>query len=484
MTSHPKFKKIKTSTTLLAALMATTMLTGAVTATLPAAAAQPIVAKTNLPGSFSNLIAETRPAVVSIIVKKHAMKPSKTSGQVPEHFKEFFKNFRMPEGSKQFQAPQQRGGQALMGQGSGFFISSDGYIVTNNHVIDGANEIEVRMSDKRKLKAKLIGADPKTDLAVLKVDGDNFKYVKFGNSDTTKVGDWVVAVGNPFGLSGTATAGIVSARGRDIGSGPYDDFIQIDASINRGNSGGPAFNRRGEVVGVNTAIFSPSGGSVGIGFAVPSNVANDVVDSLIKHGKVKRGWLGVMIQSISDDLADTLDLKSKDGALISTVSEKSPASKAGLKAGDVVVAVGDTSVKSPRDLSKAIAGTGPDQTVTLKVLRDGKQKSLNVALKELATKTVASAQGSNTLESKSKLGLMLQETDKGVVVAQVAPNSPAANKGLRSGDVIAKVAGKTVKSVTDIQRAVKAAGGKGILMLIRNKQGARFVALKPVKSTG
>ncbi len=476
MTSQRKLTTAKTTTTLMAALMATTMLTGTVTATMPATAAQPIIAKTKLPGSFSNLIAETRPAVVSIIVKKHAVKPSKTGGQLPQQLKEFFKNFRTPGSSKQFQTPR--------GQGSGFFISSDGYIVTNNHVIDGANEIEVRMNDKRKLKAQLIGTDPKTDLAVLKVDGNDFKYVKFGNSNTTKVGDWVVAVGNPFGLRGTATAGIVSARGRDIGSGPYDDFIQIDASINRGNSGGPAFNRRGEVVGVNTAIFSPSGGSVGIGFAVPSNIANEVVEDLIKHGKVKRGWLGVMIQPIGDDLADTLDLKSKDGALISTVTAKSPAAIAGLKAGDVVIAIDGNGIKAPRDLSKAIAGAGPNQSVKIKVLRDGKSRTLEVALKELEPKKVAAVANTKTDDGKPTLGLMLKETEQGVVVAQVMPGTPAAKKGLRSGDVIARVSGKIVKSAADVQKAVKAANGERVLMLVKNKRGARFVAIKPAKTTG
>ncbi len=484
MTSHHTAKIALVPKTLLGVLMATTMLTGTVAAKSPAATAKPIVATTNLPGSFSKLIAQTRPAVVSIIVKKHAIQPSKTSGQAPGQLDEFLKRFQLPPGAKPFQLPRQHGGRALKGQGSGFFISPDGYIVTNNHVIDGAKEIDVRLGDKRRLKAKLIGTDPKTDLAVLKVDGGDFQYVKFGDSDTAKVGDWVVAVGNPFGLSGTATAGIVSARGRDIGSGPYDDFIQIDASINKGNSGGPAFNRRGEVVGVNTAIFSPSGGSVGIGFAVPSNVAKSVVDSLIRHGTVKRGWLGVTIQSIGADLANTLKLTSKEGALISTVQAQSPASKAGLQAGDVIIAVDAKPVSGPRDLSKAIAAAGPGATVLLKIVRDGRQTSLNVALKELAAKTVASASGAKSPVNGPQLGLILRETDKGVVVAQVAPNSPAASKGLRSGDVIAKVAGKTVKSVADVQRAVKNAKGRNVLMLIQNKNGARFVAIKPARATG
>lgn len=475
MTTNKKLIKAMTTRTLLAALMTTTMLTGAVTATTPATAAQPIVAKTNLPGSFANLIAETRPAVVSIIVKKHAVKTAQTSGQAPEKSKEFFKKFQMP---------QKRSGKGAMGQGSGFFISPDGYVVTNNHVIDGASEIEVRTSDKRKLKAKLIGTDPKTDLAVLKVEGNDYKFVKFGDSDTTKVGDWVVAVGNPFGLSGTATAGIVSARGRDIGSGPYDDFIQIDASINKGNSGGPAFNRHGEIVGVNTAIFSPSGGSVGIGFAVPSNVAKVVVDSLIKHGKVKRGWLGVTIQPVTDEIAETMNLKKTDGALVSKVTKKGPADRAGFQAGDVVLSVNDKDIKGPRDLSKAIADTGPDKSVKIKVLRDGGSRTLTVSLKELEPTKVAAVGRSKPDDGRPKLGLMLKDTDQGVVIAEVVPGTPAAEKGLLSGDVITQISGKAVTSAAEIQEAVKAANGKRVLMLIKNKQGVRFVAIKPAKATG
>ena len=487
MTSQLKSRRgLKSGTALIAALFATTALTNVLTTAVPAYASEPVVVATNLPGSFSNLVKETRPAVISVIVKKKSIGASMTSGQNPEQLKEFFKKFNMPKGfNPNFGTPN--GGkhaQPMFGQGSGFFISDDGYIVTNNHVIDGAENIKVRLHDKRTLEAKLIGTDPKTDLAVLKVEGDGFKYVKFGNSDKTDVGDWVVAVGNPFGLSGTITAGIVSARGRNIGSGPYDDFIQIDASINKGNSGGPAFNRHGEVIGVNTAIFSPSGGSVGIGFAVPSNIATDVVDSLIKHGKVKRGWLGVMIQPITEDLADTLELKSKKGALVSSLSDNGPAKQAGIKSGDIVVAVGSEAIETPRDLSLAIAKSGPEATVTLKVLRDGKHKDVSVSLKELEPIQTATAPTKDAANNKAKLGLMLKETDKGVVIARVLPGSPAAQKGLRSGDIVAKISGKAVKSVADIRHAVKAADGKRVLMLVKNKTGARFVAIKPTKSAG
>jgi serine protease Do len=471
---------------LAAALMATTALTGFMTSNGPAFAGEPIVVQTNLPGSFSKLIAETRPAVVSVIVKKRGARLSSASDPSFGQLDEFLKRFNLPEGfGQKFKRPEKPEGRSPTGQGSGFFISEDGYIVTNNHVIDGADEIKVRLHDRRTLKAKLIGTDAKTDLAVLKVDGNDFKYVTFGDSDTAQVGDWVVAVGDPFGLSGTATAGIISARGRDIGSGPYDEFMQIDASINKGNSGGPTFNRRGEVVGVNTAIFSPSGGSVGIGFAVPSNVAKGVVDELIKTGKVERGWLGVLIQPISADLADTMDLKSQNGALIADVTEQSPANMAGLQAGDVVVAMDDEEIKTPRDLSKAIAAAGPKEKVKLDVLRDGRRRTFSVVLKELQAKqAVAIDQSTKDADGDAKLGLMLKETGDEVVVTDVTPGSPAANKGLRSGDIIAKVAGKTVTSVEDIQKAVKSAAGKAVLFLVKNKRGNRFIALKPDQAMG
>lgn len=472
---------------LVSALMATTALTSVAQANAAQTANEPVVTQSNLPASFSKLVADTRPAVVSVLVKRGTAKQNVTnSQQIPEHFKEFFKRFQMPGGSSpRFGMPGAPNNHPVIGQGSGFFISKDGYIVTNNHVVDGAKDINVRLHDGTTLEAKLIGTDAKTDLAVLKVDGSNFTHVKFGDSDTAKVGDWVVAVGNPFGLSGTATAGIVSARGRDIGSGPYDDFIQIDASINKGNSGGPAFNRRGEVIGVNTAIFSPTGGNVGIGFAVPANIANDVVDSLITHGTVKRGWLGVVIQPISEDLADAFGLKNRDGALISSVSDNSPASKAGLKSGDVVMSFGEEPIKTPRDLSKAVAGTNPNERVQVNVMRDGKRLAFDIAVDELETKQTAMTTQPEG-KDKPKLGLMLKNTDQGVVITGVAPGSPAAEKNIQSGDMIAEVGGRKVKSIEEIKKEIAKTQQGSILMLVKNKHGSRYVALKakPVKSMG
>ncbi len=479
---------------LFAALLATKMLTSPLLGQIPAYAAQATApAKASLaPSGFADIIAKASPAVVSVLVKKNievsSAGPEKFPDQIPDGLKKFFKRFGMPDegqGSRGGQPPQ-NGGRRMMGQGSGFFISADGYIVTNNHVVSASDDIEVRMTSGNVLKAKLVGTDPKTDLAVLKAEGHNFPYVAFGGSDGTRVGDWVVVVGSPFGLAGTTTAGIVSARGRDIGSGPYDDFIQIDAPINQGNSGGPTFNDRGQVIGVNTAIYSPSGGSVGIGFAIPANIAKEVVAKLIADGVVHRGWLGVSIQPVSDDIAASLGLTTTQGSLIASVSDGSPAARAGLKSGDIVMDVDGTSIKSPRDLSRIIAGKGPTRTVALKLWRDGNTMTLKVSLKEQPNQKVAMAK-TNKAPGKAQLGLMLQNTDKGVVIAQVVPGSIAEEKGLASGDTIEQVAGKNVRTADDVRQAVAEATKKGkdrILLLVSGTNGKRFVALKFGRSMG
>ena len=489
----------RTSKSLVAVLLATTMLAAPLAGTVPTLAKQPAEISTKLPGSFADLVANARPAVVSVIVKKTTGSAMAGGLRVPEQelpdgLKEIFKRFGLPnEGPGSFGLPQFRGkpapehrGQRVMGQGSGFFITEDGYIVTNNHVVKGADSIEIRMHDGKTLKARLVGTDPKTDLAVIKVEGRGFTKVEFGDSSKTRVGDWVIAVGNPFGLAGTATAGIVSARGRDIGSGPYDDFIQIDAPINRGNSGGPTFNEKGEVVGVNTAIYSPSGGSVGIGFAIPSNIAKKVVASLIKDGTVHRGWLGVTIQGVSEDIAASLGLDKKEGALIASVKKNSPADKAGLQTGDVVLKVNATVVKSPRELSRIIAGKPAGSRVALTLWRDGHKISTDVSLAQLPGSKLALTDLKGA-RGKARLGLMLKDSDKGVVIAQVVAGSPAADKGLRPGDVIAKVDGTEVKTAQEVVKAVKDSRNKGksrVLMLLKTKDGNRFVALKLGKSIG
>ncbi len=474
-------------------LMATTILS--LPTTTPALAkpqSEAATANQRLDG-FAGLVERVRPAVITVIAKKsdHASlkAPNMEAPNLPDNFKEFFKRFGLPdELGKRFKAPQwgwAPPGQAR-GHGSGFFISSDGHIVTNNHVIAGADEIKVRMADGKMLDAKLVGKDQKTDLAVLKVKGSGFAHVSFGDSDQTRVGDWVVAVGNPFGLSGTATAGIVSARGRDIGSGPYDDFIQIDAPINRGNSGGPTFNRKGQVIGVNTAIYSPFGGNVGIGFAIPANVAEKVVNELISDGSVKRGWLGISIQGLSDDLAESLDLKAKTGALIASVSESSPASSAGLRPGDVIQEVNGKVVNTPKDLSRVIADMDPGTKVALKLWRAGRAMTSDVILKTAPGQIKAAAR-SDAETTKPRLGVLLKNTENGVIIERVQPGSLAAEKNLKSGDMIKKIEGKDVRTAEDVRTALSAATKNGdghILMLVKGANGDRFVAMKIKKSTG
>jgi serine protease Do len=334
-----------------------------------------------------------------------------------------------------------------MALGSGFFISDDGYVVTNNHVVDNGQAMTVITDDGTEYNAKVIGKDDKTDLALLKVDAKDkkFTYVKFAEGET-RVGDWVVAVGNPFGLGGTVTAGIVSARGREIGAGPYDDFIQIDAAVNRGNSGGPAFNLNGEVIGVNTAIFSPSGGNVGIAFAIPASTAERIINDLKEHGTVVRGWLGVQIQNITQDIADSLGLKDAKGALVSDPQDGGPAVKAGLKSGDAITAVNGQAITDPRDLASKIAGMAPGTKVTVTYWRDGKSNDVEVTLGKLpATDQQASNDAGSSQDVKPSsledFGLAIAPSDdnSGVVVTDVDPNGQAAEKGMQAGDVILSV---------------------------------------------
>src|SRR5215207_574853 len=333
--------------------------------------------------SFADVVEKVKPAVVSVRVKVNTVADRGGDGDDAEAFglpdrppgspmDRFFRRFRDQQGGagSQFRQGPRRNAEA---QGSGFFISADGYVVTNNHVVDSAAEVQVTMDDGRTLDAKVVGTDPKTDLAVLKVkEGGNFPYVPFA-AKAPRVGDWVVAIGNPYGLGGTVTAGIVSARGRDIGSGPYDDFLQIDAPVNRGNSGGPTFDTSGRVIGVNTAIFSPSGGSIGIGFAIPSDTVQRVVDDLKSNGQVTRGWIGIQIQPVTDEIADSIGLSKASGALVADVTGDSPAAKAGLKAGDAVTAVNGQSVSGPRELARTIAAIRPGSDAKLTVWRDGKE---------------------------------------------------------------------------------------------------------------
>ena len=382
------------------------------------------------------------------------------------------------------QRPHHRFGRS---QGSGFIISEDGYVVTNQHVVAKASKIELTMSDGKTYEAKLVGSDAKTDLALLKIDEDRkFEFVKF-TEKPARVGDWVIAVGNPFGLGGSVTTGIISARGRDLGSGPYDDYIQIDAPINRGNSGGPAFNINGEVIGVNTAIFSPSGGNVGIGFAIPAAIARDVIKDLREDGKVTRGWLGVQIQPVTADIASSLGLDATKGAIVAEVQDGSPAEKAGLQVGDVVLQVDGKEVQDPKDLAIKISGFAPGSEVNITLHRDGSTVTETVALGTLPgaeKRAEAKPDSTPSQTTLGTLGLTVTETDGAVVIASVKPDGAAAEKGLKRGDQILEIAGQPVSTAREFKQQLKAAHDKGrdaVLLLVRSGSNQRFVAIQPEK---
>jgi serine protease Do len=438
---------------------------------------------------FADLAEKVMPAVISVEVaftntaaadddQTNQDQPSMPDLPDDSPFRDFFKNF------PQFKNMPQQKPRDGVAQGSGFVISPDGYAVTNNHVVGNADKVTVRFASGDEFGAKIIGTDPKTDLALIKIETDKkLPYVKFAGKEP-RVGDWVMAVGNPFGLGGSVTTGIISARGRDIGSGPYDDFLQIDASINRGNSGGPAFNLDGDVVGINTAIYSPSGGSVGIGFAIPASTAQDVIASLKDNGAVTRGWLGVQIQPVNDDLAESLGLSSKKGALVADVTEKSPAADAGLKTGDTIVKLGSDDVNDPRDLAKKVARHAPGKTIDLTIVRDGKTMNVPVAIGKMpGDDKVASKDTSQEPQHSDLAGLGLTlapgADGGGVKVIAVKPDSAAEARGIKAGDVILEVAGAVVHTPADVKTALEGMkpGDKRVLMLVRSGEGQRFVAL-------
>lgn len=440
--------------------------------------------------SFADVIEQVNPAVVTITVSKAASAhptfgtPNEHGRRMPSPFDDFFGRFF--EYPPQLQPPGPS--QAL---GSGFFVDTDGYVVTNNHVIDGADDITVITADGSQLEAELVGRDPKTDLALLKVSGDeSFPALHFGNSDNARVGDWVLAIGNPFGLGGTATAGIISARGRDIQSGPYDDYLQIDAPINSGNSGGPIVNADGEVIGVNTAIYSPNGGNVGIGFAIPATQAREIVDELKVNRVVHRGWLGVQIQGLDEDLAASLGIKTDDGALIADVTDDSPADKAGLVLGDVITKFNGQDIDSPKALSKAVADLDPGSTARVQVWRDGSKKTLKVTVAEMDEPADLLAANSPDQSTAGRLGLQLAPLNDsyrarlgapadidGVVIEAVEPGSEAAEKGLRPGDVITQVNGHVVTSPDKVANEMAASKNDRALILVRRGDGQYFTAL-------
>ena len=457
------------------------------------------------PLTFADLVQKVSPAVVSINVKGDAKVAENDMPGIPgmpdipedNPLYDFFKQFRQGQ-------PNGHGGRPprpspTMAQGSGFFISPDGYLVTNNHVVEDAEEISVTMESGDKYPATLVGSDPRTDVALLKVKApQQFPYVNFSGKDP-RVGDWVLAVGNPFGLGGTVTAGIISAHNRDIGSGPYD-YLQIDAAVNRGNSGGPSFNLDGEVIGMNTAIFSPSGGNVGIAFAVPAALLKEVVGQLQEHGTVDRGWLGVVIQNVSDDIADSIGLSEAKGAMVTKVAEDGPAAKEDVKAGDVIVAVNGDKIDDSRDLARKIAELHPNTEVKLSIVRYGDKHDVDMKLgtfpsgKKLAA--LEDDKPADTSEQLDNLGLSLAPAVKvpgagedGVVITDVDPNSDAADKGLKAGDVILQVAGETVSQPGDVAKGVKKAMDKAkdkdkvnVLVQVKTGDQTRFVALSLKKA--
>ena len=472
------------------------------------------------PDSFADLAATLQPAVVNISSTQAAQQRADRGGpnggpgvgpEIPQFppgspFEQFFKDFldrnnRRGDNNRRpgpQQGPDGGGGGRAVSLGSGFIIDTAGYIVTNNHVIDGADEITVTLVDNTTLKAKLVGKDERVDLALLKVETDHpLTAVPFGDSDVARVGDWVLAIGNPFGLGGSVTAGIVSARGRDIRQGPYDDFIQTDAAINRGNSGGPLFNMSGEVIGINTAIYSPSGGgSVGIGFSVPANLAKNVVAQLREFGKARRGWLGVSIQQVTPEIAESLGLKDSTGALVGRVNDGGPAENAGIKGGDVILRFNGQDVKEMRTLPRIVAETAVGKAVPVVLWRDGKEVTVQASVGELPEDVQQASTGpapvrptrgpeiaglgarlspiTDDLRNQYKLGA----DQKGVVITEVRPDGPLGTSGIKAGDVIVEVQQQAVVNPNDVTERMdryRKQNRKTVLMLIQSGEGLRWV---------
>jgi serine protease Do len=449
------------------------------------------------PIGFADIVERVKPSVISVRVKAAEKPAADNSDDSPfqpgSPMERFFRRFGGPDGFPG--VPRGRGRGPISGQGSGFFISADGYAVTNNHVVDGADSVEVATDDGKTYAAKVIGTDPRTDVALIKVDGrTDFPFAKLSDGQP-RIGDWVLAVGNPFGLGGTVTAGIVSARGRDIGSGPYDDFIQIDAPVNKGNSGGPAFDTQGEVVGVNTAIFSPSGGSVGIAFSIPASTVKSVVAQLKDKGTVSRGWIGIQIQPVTADIAESLGLQKAEGALVAEPQADSPASKAGIVSGDVITAVNGTKVHDARELSRTIGAMAPGAKVKLDVTQKGKERTVDLTLGELPNQREARAsidgdrgqQRSQRSMELGRLGMSVAPASSvagagkdGVVVTEVQPSSAAAERGFKEGDVILEVGGKAVSSTSDVRDAIQSARSENkntVLIRVKTGGSSRFVAV-------
>jgi len=455
---------------------------------------------------FADLIERVSPAVVHVGTSGFVKRQNRNNGfrqfRFPPGFgfEEMFPQFNIPQGEQEPDSEESKEKRPL-GIGSGFIISSDGYVVTNHHVIDGADEIIVTLTDGVEYVAEVQGSDPKTDVALLKLkDAKDLPYVSWGNDEKSRVGDWVLAIGNPFGLGGSASTGIISARGRDINSGPYDDFIQVDAAINRGNSGGPLFNTNGEVIGINTAIYSPNGGSVGIGFSIPANLAKNVINQLQDTGEVERAWIGIAIQPLDDDLAEGFGRDNKQGALISSVQPDAPADKAGLRAGDIVLSYDGKEIKEMRDLPKTVAQSSVGEKHKVVVWRDNAKKTISITTERFPEdpQLVSNKSGSSKDDSLagveksigaklSKIGsdertrYKLDDSVSGVLVLGVEAGGLAAKNGLRRGDVITALNGVAVETSQDVAKIIKAAKKKGqstIPILLSRANGARFMPFR------
>jgi serine protease Do len=456
------------------------------------------------PLTFADIVDKVKGSVVSIYITGKGEPGDAALAEPPQNFpdlpqdnplNQFFKKFK--KGGQGDKEGEKDGGDAapeVRAQGSGFVITDDGYIVTNNHVVEGANKIEVSFDEQERIEATLVGADPRTDLALIKLKTDRkFTPLKFADKPV-RVGDWVIAIGNPFGLGGTVTAGIVSAKGRDTGSSPYD-YMQIDAPINKGNSGGPTFNLDGEVVGINSEIYSPSGGSVGIAFDIPSELAKRIIANIKEHGSVSRGWLGVHIQNVTEDIAVSLGLKSAHGALITKITEKGPADGSELKVGDAVMAVEGKKVADSRDLARLIGDLAPGVETHLTVFRDGKEREVIIKLGQFPDeKQLAKLEGPGAKpvapETKDigELGLSLAPASvlgkgeaSGVLITKVAQGSEADDKGLKEGDIILEIGGAAVSSPSDVVKSVDDArkqGRKAVLMRIHSDDGDHFIPMK------
>jgi serine protease Do len=436
--------------------------------------------------SFADLVEKVKPAVVNISTTEKVEAKQRQQQMQPDSLEEFFRQFMEQQGQQRRRGPQ----HAL---GSGFIIDPSGYIVTNNHVVEDAAKIVVTLDDGSEHPAVVKGRDPKTDVALLKIESKTpLPYVAFGDSEKARIGDWVVVVGNPYGLGGSVSAGILSARGRNLNNGPYDNFLQIDAPINPGNSGGPIFDAAGRVIGISTAIYSPNGGSVGIGFGVPSNLANSIVAQLKADGKVERGWLGVSMQPMTESLAKAVGRKSADGVLVNDVTADGPAAKAGLKQGDVVITVNGQTIRDPRDLATQVAALKAGDSTKLGIWREGRERTLTVTIGSQPndqTATLNDATGEDgkvglslaplTPELRNRLGL--ENGAKGAVVAEVASDSKAEESGVRPGDIIVGVAGKTVADPSQAVNAIKAAQHEkkeAVTLLVMRNGTTYYLALQ------